>query len=75
MEEERTSAIIIWQSKVPLPIFSVGFATCPRIVVTTGAPKVIFGTKCPSYVCQMEMRGIGIHAHTMMSTCNLRKTC
>lgn len=49
-----TSAIIIWQSNVPLFPGVAGFATCDRIFVTTGAPKVILGTKCPS----------------MMSTCS-----
>lgn len=40
--------IIMWQSKVPLPLASVGRATCDRILVTTGAPKVMLGTKWPS---------------------------
>lgn len=45
---ERTSAIIMWQSNVPFPNFSLGPSTWPRILVTTGGPNVIFGTKCPS---------------------------
>lgn len=40
-----TSAIIMWQSKVPRPWGSVGRLTCERILVTTGAPKVMLGTK------------------------------
>jgi hypothetical protein len=46
-EWRSTSAIIIWQSKVPLPIGLSGRCTRVRIFVTTGAPKVMFGTKCP----------------------------
>lgn len=46
--EELTSAIIMWQSKVPLPNLASGVSTWPRILVTTGAPKVMFGTKWPS---------------------------
>lgn len=45
---DGTSAIIIWQSKVPFPCLVVGFCTWLRILVTTGAPNVILGTKCPS---------------------------
>lgn len=45
-----TSAIIIWQSKVPLPNAALGRSTCGRIMVTTGAPKVMFGTKWPSMI-------------------------
>jgi hypothetical protein len=44
----HTSAIIIWQSNVPLPPFCDGRATCDLILVTTGAPKVMLGTKWPS---------------------------
>lgn len=46
-ERRNTSEIIIWQSNVPLPIGSSGRCTRERIFVTTGAPKVMFGTKCP----------------------------
>lgn len=45
---EPTSDIIIWQSNVPLPPAALGRSTCDLILVTTGAPKVILGTKCPS---------------------------
>jgi hypothetical protein len=44
----RTSAIIMWQSKVPRPFASEGFSTWPLIFATTGAPNVMFGTKWPS---------------------------
>jgi hypothetical protein len=44
----RTSAIIMWQSKVPRPYAPVGRSTWERILVTTGAPKVMLGTKWPS---------------------------
>jgi hypothetical protein len=44
----RTSATIIWQSKVPLPPLPAGLGTCDRTAVTTGAPNVMFGTKWPS---------------------------
>jgi hypothetical protein len=44
----HTSAIIMWQSNVPLPPGYFGRATCERILETMGAPKVMFGTKCPS---------------------------
>ena len=47
---ERTSAIIIWQSKVPLPNAEFGRLTWERILVTTGAPKVMLGTKWPSMI-------------------------
>lgn len=43
-----TSAIIMWQSKVPLPWPSVGLSTWERILATTGGPKVRLGTKWPS---------------------------
>ena len=43
-----TSAIIIWQSKVPRPLGRDGRSTCGRTFVTTGAPKVMLGTKWPS---------------------------
>jgi hypothetical protein len=43
-----TSAIIIWQSNVPFPPTVFGRSTWERIFVTTGAPKVRFGTKCAS---------------------------
>lgn len=43
-----TSAIIMWQSKVPRPVGCEGFATCFLIEATTGGPKVILGTKWPS---------------------------
>lgn len=43
-----TSAIIMWQSKVPLPFAAVGRSTWERILVTTGGPKVMLGTKWPS---------------------------
>ena len=45
MECMNTSAIIMWQSKVPLPWFSVGRSTWERILTTTGGPKVRLGTK------------------------------
>lgn len=44
----HTSEIIIWQSNVPFPCLWLGFATCDRIFVTTGAPNVMLGTKWPS---------------------------
>src|SRR5689334_571361 len=44
----RTSAIIIWQSKVPEPPASFGLSTCFLSFPITGAPKVMFGTKWPS---------------------------
>lgn len=47
-EEQHTSAIIMWQSNVPRPWFVVGWSTCLRILATTGAPKVMLGTKWPS---------------------------
>lgn len=43
-----TSAIIMWQSNVPLPFDDVGRETWGRIFDTTGAPKVMLGTKWPS---------------------------
>lgn len=43
-----TSAIIMWQSNVPRPAGWAGFSTCGRTLATTGAPKVMFGTKWPS---------------------------
>jgi hypothetical protein len=44
----------MWQSNVPFPCFSVGFATWLRIFVTTGAPNVMFGTKWPSMISTAE---------------------
>lgn len=49
----------MWQSKVPLPKASFGRSTCERIMVTTGGPNVMFGTKCPS----------------IMSTCSQSAPC
>lgn len=45
-----TSAIIKWQSKMPFPNAVSGLATCDRMCVTTGAPNVMLGTKCPSMI-------------------------
>jgi hypothetical protein len=38
----------MWQSNVPLPPGFEGLSTCDLIFVTTGAPKVMLGTKWPS---------------------------
>jgi hypothetical protein len=38
----------MWQSNVPLPPGFEGLSTCDLILVTTGAPKVMLGTKWPS---------------------------
>ena len=46
----HTSAIIMWQSKVPLPCRDRGRSTCERIFFTTGAPNVMLGTKWPSMI-------------------------
>jgi hypothetical protein len=48
-----TSAIIIWQSNVPLPPGFLGRSTCGRIFDTTGGPNVMLGTKWPS-ICAFE---------------------
>ena len=45
-----TSSIIIWQSKVPFPRAVLGRATWGRSLDTTGAPKVMLGTKWPSMI-------------------------
>ena len=49
-EDVPTSAIIMWQSKVPLPSAVVGRWTWGRSLDTTGAPNVMFGTKWPSMI-------------------------
>jgi hypothetical protein len=40
----------MWQSNVPLPPGFEGLSTCGLIFVTTGAPKVMLGTKWPSII-------------------------
>ena len=45
-----TSAIIMWQSKVPFPRAVLGRWTWGRSLDTTGAPKVMLGTKWPSMI-------------------------
>lgn len=70
-EEGVTSEIIMWQSNVPFPCFWVGFATWLRILVTTGAPKVIFGTKCPSMISTWSLfssLGVSVSYSEWMAT-------
>ncbi len=52
----NTSAIIMWQSNVPFPWAALGRETWGRIFDTTGAPKVMLGTKWPS---MMSMWSLG----------------